>query len=559
MKINKNKIYLTLLTAILFFTGCNSTKLNPYVPFDSNEIEMTDIVQTSIGKIRGIKNTDSTVELFAGVPYAKAPVGDLRWKEPESLEPMEGVFNADHFAPMAMQKKNSFIFNVISKTVMHSDGDRTDKAKASEDCLYLNIWKPADAKTGDNLPVLVYIHGGSLTGGQSWYESYDGENFAKKGVVFVTIAYRLGIFGFFTSDELAEESPNHTSGNYGLLDQIKALEWINDNIENFGGNKNNITIAGESAGSSSVNALCASPLAKGLFRRAIGESSSLTVPVPAHTFRSRENALEVSQKIMKEYGASSIEEMRAIPAEKLLKTKHLNNAFTVDPYSMPEYPWNIYQKGENNEEALLNGFNLREGDLFILATRVTKNNLYKLVDDSPYVTDPEAVCKLRPVAKRSDARKLYADLFSAICFTYPHYSWTKTLAGQGKNVYEYVFTKDNKGLSTYHSGELVYAYGNLGSNSIYDESDHELSETMMSYWINFARWGDPNGDKTSSDYGKLLPYWPVSYSSENPDGKVMEFGLNIGMIEDPFMEFYQYLNFDILEDDRPVTYGQKED
>lgn len=537
--------------------GCKSTDMS--LAFGKNQIEDSNVVSCKNGLVRGVFNDDKSVELFAGIPFAKPPVGNLRWKEPQDVENWEGILEANHFAPMAMQHKKSKVYTTLFNKYVKSDGDRTDKADISEDCLYLNIWRPAGTSEGDNLPVLVYIHGGSLTSGSSWFESYDGESLSKKGIIFVTIAYRLGIFGYFAHEDLAKESPNHTTGNYGLLDQIKALKWINKNISCFGGDCSNITIAGESAGSSAVNALCASPLSKGLFQKAIGESSSLVVQVPAHTFRSQKMAFDMAHKIMDEFGVSSIEEMRSLPSKKLLKTNHANNAMTVDSYSMPDYPWEIYKKGENHEQALLNGFNLDEAKAFTLFSKINKKNLRSLVEESPYVTNDDSICNLREIKTNKDAKQLYTDLFSAICFTYPHYNWTKVVASQGKPVYEYCFTKQNKSIGAMHSGELIYAYQNLHYNSkkIFDESDYKLSEIMSNYWVNFAKYGNPNGNPHDSE--NALPVWEKSYSEQNPDGKVLELGEQIKMIDDPFLPFYQYFNFDIDKEDRPVTYGKKEE
>ena len=451
-----------------------------------------------------------------------------------------------------MQKQAPKVIQNLMNAYIHSDGDRTDFAPMSEDCLYLNIWRPKGVDPDSNLPVLVFIHGGSLTSGSSWFQSYDGSTLAQKGIIFVTISYRLNIFGYFASQESADESPNGTTGNYGLLDQIKALEWVNKNIKEFGGNPQNITIAGESAGSSSVNALCASPLSKGLFKRAIAESSSLVVPVPAHTFRSREMALSTGKKIMDELGAKNLADMRNLSAQELMETTHVNNSMTVDPYSMPEYPWEIYKKGLNHEEALLNGFNKREGDAFIVLSKITKKNYRKLVESSPYVTDVDGLCSLvEPVKNNKEAKKFYGRLFSAICFTYPHDSWTKVLEKQGKPVYEYYFSKENKGIGTYHSGEMIYAYGNVPRNKFYNQSDYQLEGIMTEYWANFAKYGNPNGIDQNN-----LPLWQTTKESK---GLLLELGENIHMREDPFKDIYQYLDFDIGAENRPVTFGRSED
>ena len=541
----------TLFTALL--SSCKTTDVTS--PFSENEgqIQKTEILETKNGKVRGISNPKTSVELFAGIPFAEPPVGNLRWKEPVDVQNWDGILEADHFAPMAMQNNYPKVIRKLFNAYIHSSGDRSDFGPMSEDCLYLNIWRPTGTHANSKLPVLVYIHGGSLTSGSSWFESYDGERLAQKGIIVITIAYRLGVFGYFAHEDLIKESPNKTTGNYGLLDQIKALEWINQNVETFGGDLQNITIAGESAGSSSVNALCASPLSKGLFRRAIAESSSLVVQVPSHTFRSKKVALSMGKRIMEEFKATSIEDLRAIPAEKLVKTSHANNAMTVDSYAMPEYPWEIYQKGLNHEEALLNGFNHNEGLAFTFLTNINKRNYKKMLYESPYISDVEGLCKLEEIKTNKEAKQFYTDIFSVVCFTYPHYSWTKVLAAQGKPVYEYVFTKENIGLSTMHSGEMAYAYGNLDKNkkNIYNGEDYKLEAIMTEYWANFVKYGNPNGEG--------LPEWTDSSQLGQHCGEyLLELGTDVRSVIDPFFKYYKYINFDIDPEKRPPTFGKKE-
>ena len=493
------------------------------------------IIKTEKGEVQGILSDDGKVEIFAGIPFAKPPVGDLRWKEPQELEPWDGVLAADHFAPMAMQVEFSRFANFLVNLYAHSKNDRTFKGPMSEDCLYLNVWRPSNIAAGvggEKLPVLVYIHGGSLTSGQSWYEKYDGTNLAREGIIVVTVAYRLGVFGYFADKELAAESPNGTTGNYGLLDQIKALEWVSKNIEAFGGDAGNITIAGESAGSSSVNAVCASPLAKGLFRRAIAESSSIVQKTPPHTFRTMQAALEMGANIKEEFKCSTVEELRKIPAEKLIKTKYKNSSMTVDGYALPRTPYEIYTDGQNNEEALLNGFNKQEGFAFAAFTRVTKKNLYSLLESTFKARTQEAI-DAQNIQTKKQARAYYNDVYSAVCFTYPHDCWTRTMAALDRPVYEYYFSKENGELGTMHSGEMIYAYRNVPRTRNYNQSDYDLEMIMSSYWLNFVKYGDPNG--TASN-GKPLPEWKTF----NESGLLLELGEKCVMREDPFKEIYEY-------------------
>ena len=543
-------IFCTGLFTFFSFTviSCASTSSEKTSPVSAKNPKGASIIRTEKGDVQGILSDDERVEIFAGIPFAKPPVGELRWKEPQELEPWDGVLVADHFASMAMQNETNRVFNFLINCYVHSKNDRTYKGPMSEDCLYLNVWRPSNIAAGtgnlnvrgedemvaggEKLPVLVYIHGGSLTSGQSWYEKYDGENLAKEGIIVVTVAYRLGVFGYFADKELAAESPNGTTGNYGLLDQIKALEWVNKNIEAFGGDVNNITIAGESAGSSSVNAVCASPLAKGLFRRAIAESSSIVQKTPPHTFRTMQKAQETGAAIKAEFKCSTVEELRKIPAEKLIKTKYSNSSMTVDGYALPRTPYEIYQDNENNEEALLNGFNRQEGFAFAAFTKVTKKNLYSLLESTFKSRTQEAI-DAQNIKTKKQARAYYNDVYSAVCFTYPHDCWTKTLVAQGKPVYEYFFDKENGELGTMHSGEMIYAYRNVPKTSNYNQSDYDLEMIMSSYWLNFVKYGDPNG--TASN-GTPLPEWKTF----NESGLLLELGEKCVMREDPFKEIYEY-------------------
>lgn len=536
------KIYSFSLTILLLniLTSCATNKVRPY---NTKETNKTEIIQLADGMIRGVYNADKSVELYAGIPFAASPTGDFRWKEPQPVKKWDGILECDHFAPMAMQNQSGPIFTMLYNGYTHRSS-RTDNGPKSEDCLYLNIWRPSDIKDGEKLPVLVYIHGGSLTSGQSWYESYDGENLAKENIIFVSIAYRVGVFGYFASEELASESPNHTTGNYGLLDQIAALKWVNDNISKFGGDAANITIAGESAGSSSVNALCCSPLSKGLFRRAIAESSSLVVPVPSHTFRTRENALKMGKDILAEFKCTSVNELRKIPAEKLVKTKFANNSMTVDEYSMPEFPWKLYEKGLNHEEALLNGFNADEANAFTFFQKVNLSNYETFwLERSPYIPDAHALALYGNPKTNKEAKRFYTDVFSVICFTYPHKSWSKVVSDQGKPVYLYYFEKENGQIGTNHSGEMVYAYKNLPRNRYYNDSDFYLENIMSSYWLNFIKYGNPNGEN--------LPEWKT-FSESN--GQLIRFGNEVKMDEDPFNPFYNFIDFNIAEEKRPESY-----
>ncbi|MBQ6465646.1 MAG: carboxylesterase family protein [Oscillospiraceae bacterium] len=494
---------------------------------------VTEIVQVSQGKLTGVYNEDGSVEVYAGIPYAKPPVGELRWREPQEPESWEGVRACDTFAPMSMQQRNPAIVDSLTTIVaFHNfryDPFKSFREPVSEDSLYLNIWKPAGEVK--DAPVLFFIHGGSLQTGQPSYGEYNGESLAKQGVIVVNFGYRLNIFGYFASEELAAESPNGTTGNYGLLDQIAALRWVHENIAAFGGDADNITIAGESAGASSVGALCVSPLAKGLFRRAVAESSGITPVKPYHTFRAYDDALELGRKVLAEQGAANVQALRAIPAEKLLSSADPYNAMTVDGYAITEQPYLTYERGENNEEALLNGFNSHEADLFNFFLKVSTGN-YDETLRAIFAGHTDEVEALYPAATDAEAKANVNTILSAAWFAYSHYDWSRCMTAQGKPVYEYCFTRANGGLSNNHGGEMPYVFGNLGTQPYnYAPEDWTLSERMQRYWVNFARTGDPNGEG--------LPYWPTY--AESP-GRPLKLDAKIEPVEDPYLKLYEIID-----------------
>lgn len=503
----------------------------------------TGVVTVAQGDLTGVYTKDGGVEVYTGIPYAKPPVGELRWREPLPAEPWDGVRVCDHFAPMSMQTRNNTIFDSLTAwgiyhTFKPSLSDNFLEPM-SEDSLYINVWKPAGKQ--NDLPVMVYVHGGSLTTGQPSWSEYNGESLARKGVVVVNFGYRLNVFGYLATDALAGESPNGTTGNYGLLDQIAALRWVQQNIAAFGGDPDQVTICGESAGASSVGALCVSPLSDGLFRRAIAESSGITAKQPYHTFRALSDALEMGGNIMAEFGASSMDDLRAVPAEKLVKTKYTNNSMTVDGYAITEQPYLTYEKGENHEEALLHGYNVHEADLFTLFTKVTKENYVETL--RPLLGDwSEQAAALYPpravdekyhylVEAGGDAKGATNAVYSAAWFSYSHYCWTRRLAGQNKPVWEYYFTKDNGSLGSAHGGELPYAFGNLERHAwLYDDGDRALSEVMQQYWANFVKYGDPNGEG--------LPAW-----EQTRDGRtVLELGEQVAPVVEPHLALYDLID-----------------
>ena len=488
------------------------------------------------GKVQGIYNKDKDVRIYAGIPYAQAE----RWKEAKEYT-WDNVLDGSYFGPRNMQPASNAITNTLVD-IYSEKGWRprltpSPEQNKAENSLVLNIWRPNNDET--NLPILVYIHGGSLTTGSSAYDDYNGESMAKTGVIMITIQYRLGVFGYFAHPDLKLEAQNETghatTGNYGLLDQIYALKWINENAINFGGNKDNITLAGESAGSSSVSAICASPLAKGLFKRAIGESSSVVIKEAPHTFRKEKDAYEMSQKILKEFHCKTVDDLRKIKASKLTETKYKNAEMMVDGYALSKDPYQVYLDGENNEEALLNGYNVKEADAFVVPTFLTnptnkKNIKPRLIKYFGETYGPK-IYDLYLDKIEKNAFEAFNEIISVYWFVHPHHSWSNLALNNGVNVYRYQFTKENGYHGTYHSGEMIYCYGNLKRSYrqyAYNESDYRLEKTMLTYWSNFAKTGNPNGAD--------LPAWD-NYSHDQDN--VMELGSNVGPIKDRYLDLYQ--------------------
>ncbi|MBP5298281.1 MAG: carboxylesterase family protein [Lachnospiraceae bacterium] len=507
-----------------------ATKAVPAV--DVPNPERTEIIHLAQGDVRGVFNEDKTVEVYTGIPYAKPPVGELRFREPEAAGPWEGVLEADTFAPMSMQPTRLPIYNSLAQIIGYHDYKITMKDNfmppVSEDSLYLNIWKPAgDVK---DLPVIVYIHGGTLQTGQPWYADYSGMGLAKEGVIVVNLAYRLGIFGYYADEELMAESPNHTTGNYGLLDQILALKWVNDNIEAFGGNPENITLSGESAGSAAVSAVCASPLAKGLFERAVLESSTVVPVMPTHSFRLMDEALESGRDLKARHGCQTVADLRKLSAKELVSEAETQHHMTVDGYALVKTPFEIYLAGEYNEKAILHGYNHLEAAAFILFDGANLKN-YEDKMRGYFGDYYDEAAALYPAKTDDEAAANWEEIWGAVFFDYPHYCLNRLAVKNGIPVYEYYFTKENGRIGSWHSGEEVYLYGNIPEDSdLYDDYDRKLSDAMKSYFINFATTGDPNGEG--------LPTWEQNLTSNN----VLEFGDNFGMINEEEHELFALLD-----------------
>jgi para-nitrobenzyl esterase len=478
-------------------------------------------VKTHSGAVEG--KDDGKVKTFLGIPYAAPPVGDLRWKPPQPVAKWSGVKKATEFGYHCMQG------NVYGDMVFHDPG-------ASEDCLTLNVWVP-DKHVGSTLPVMVWIYGGGFAAGSTSEARQDGYHLAQQGVIVVSMNYRLGIFGFFVHPELAKESGHNSAGNYGLLDQLAALRWVHDNIAAFGGDPGNVTIFGESAGSFSVSSQMASPLAKGLFQRAIGESGA-AFPRSGLSFDPMSARAEKDAALAKEkLGASTLAELRAIPAERLLepfappKSGGFDFPPDVDGYFLPESVPAIFVDGKQNDVALIAGWNHDEGsfDIAYGKQKPTAEN-FKAQAQKDYGDKANEFLKLYPTdteerAFRS-AQDYAGDQFIALCT----WNWIEAQTKTGKQpVYRYrfdmaPFSKDPNAprLGAYHSAEIEYVFGQLDSKTdvIWRESDRRVSDMMQRFWSNFAKTGNPNG----AGLPNWPPYtaadgWPVMILSAEPAAK----------------------------------------
>lgn len=492
----------------------------------------TEAVSLEKGDVRGVQIDDGRVELYAGIPYAKPPVGNLRWREPQDPDAWDGVLDADHFAPMCMQPTEPPIVGSLKQIIGYHEyrislADNYRPA-VSEDGLYVNVWKPAGK--AENLPVLVFIHGGTLQTGQTWYGDYAGTGLAREGVIVVNLGYRLGVFGYLADEGLRAESSNGTTGNYGLLDQIKALEWVRDNIAAFGGDPNNVTLAGESAGAASVSALCTSPLAKGLFRRVLIESSTVASVEPPHSFRSYDDAISSGAELKARYGVNTPAELRALDAEKIVNEAYTQHFMTVDGYALTETPYESYRRGVHNEEAILHGYNSEESGPFLIMGNANLKNYEGKVRDyfKEYADD---VLRVYSPTTDEEAKTYWAQIYGAVFFNYPHYCLNRLAAENGIPAYEYYFSKHNGRLGPWHSGEMIYLYGNLPASSrLFDEGDYALEKTITGYVKNYVTAGDPNGEG--------LPVWEIAKDSD----RLLSFDNTVAMTDEQYLAFYAILD-----------------
>jgi para-nitrobenzyl esterase len=454
-------------------------------------------VKVEQGMVQGAYEDGLTV--YKGIPFAAPPVGDLRWKAPQPAAKWDGVKQTTKFAPAPFQGGNP-------------------PSGKSEDCLYLNVWTPAKS-ANDRLPVLVWIYGGGFSFGSTSEPVYSGEKLAKRGVILVSIAYRVGQLGFLSLPELNEENADHVSGNYGLLDQIAGLKWIQKNIAAFGGDPTKVTIFGESAGGISVSMLCASPLAKGLFQGAISESGGSfgpTRPVtyPGENMKTLQQASEDGKAYLQKAGVSSLADLRKIEADKLPMGFGMPGAWPiVDGYVIPDDQYRLYEAGKYNDIPVLIGYNSDEGASF--SREKTPDEYIKGVN-LRYGKFADYLIKAYP-AGTNNVPKTARDLARDAAFGWHTWSWARLQSKTGKSkVFFYYFDQhpdypDNSpryGFGSPHGQEVAYVFNHLdASNPETTKSDLEISDAMAAYWTNFAKYGTPNGNG--------VPQWPA-FSEAKP-------------------------------------------
>ena len=485
-------------------------------------------VQATIsnGVIEGNYNTHTGIQTYFGIPFAQPPVGPLRWKAPQPLANWTGVKETKRFGPRPMQ------------TIVWGDMNSRSNG-VSEDCLYLNVWTPAKRSTKD-LPVLVYFYGGGNVAGDGSEPRYDGEAMSKQGIVVVTCNYRLNIFGFFTHPELSAEAPYKASGNYGMLDQLAALQWVQKNIAVFGGNPAKVTIAGESAGSIGVSYQMASPLAKNLIAGAIGESGAGIKPTMAPiTLKEGEQA---GAEFAKQAGFKSIKELRALPTRDIYEIYNESKRFgfpvVLDGYFLPKTLPEIFNAKEQAQVPLLLGWNSAEipGIAFMQGAPFDEENFIKKVK-AEYPNDFEEVLKLYPHASAHEVELSATALASDRFISYSTWKWFDLHRNNSNQpVYRYLYSKirpplaDNNMASGLaggtvkkdpnapkppepvgapHACEIEYCMGNLPlvKDYAWTEDDYKVSATMLQYFANFIKNGNPNGDK--------LPEWPAAAAKDD--------------------------------------------
>jgi para-nitrobenzyl esterase len=455
-----------------------------------------DRVKVDGGTLEGTLNAGSSVRIFKGVPFAAPPIGNLRWQAPQPVGRWSGVRKADEFGNRCEQGR------VFGDMIFRDPG-------MSEDCLYLTVWTPAKP-AAKRLPVYVWFYGGGFAAGAGDEPRYDGESFAKRGIVVVNVNYRLGIFGFFSHPALTKESPHHASGNYGLLDQVAALRWVQKNIAAFGGDPHKITIGGESAGSLSVSALMASPLSRDLFQQAVGESGSVLRAVGGRGLPPLAEGEQKGTAFAASIGAHSLADLRAMSADELLRDASKRDGgyspwINIDGYFFPSDPASIYAQGKQSKVPLLAGWNKDEVRMQVLLAKVKPTAAsFREQLRGQFNDQADAALKLYPASTDEEALQSAGDLASDNFIVFSTWQWIEMQARTGEPVYRFEFDRTvpipdaqkGTGLKTigaFHSSELEYVFDMLASKKAdWQPDDQKVAETMNEYWANFIKTGNPS-------------------------------------------------------------------
>lgn len=486
-------------------------------------------VRTTGGLVSGVAGTNAGVRVFKGIPFAQPPVGGLRWRPPQAPAPWDGVRAADAFSSNCMQRQPG------GGSFPPYGGDRSSTTM-SEDCLYLNVFTSA-ASASATMPVMVWIHGGAWTSGSG--PIYQGEDLASKGVVYVSLNYRLGVFGFLAHPELTRESVNHSSGNYALLDQIAALRWVQANIAAFGGDPSRVTIFGESAGSWSVQCLVASPLARGLFHRVIGESGG-RFAITTTLADAERNGERFATAIT---GVGTLADLRRLPAVQLNEFGTQNDAFqsvaNADGWVLPSLVYDTFRNGRQNDVPTLIGSNADEGSIFT-SERVTAAS-FREQTTRRFGDAADAYLALYPFTNDRDARLAQAHAMRDDFFGWEMRAWARQQARTGTSkVYLYYFSRvpplENAAwLGAQHGAEIPYALGwpngRYSGRVPWTDADRRLAEQVSQYWVNFATSGDPNGAG--------LPRWSAFDPARE---QAMGIGETVAMIPVPHAPALDFLD-----------------
>ncbi|MBG47886.1 MAG: esterase [Pseudozobellia sp.] len=451
------------------------------------------IVSTEKGEVEGAFNIDSTVRIFKGIPFAAPPVGELRWKAPQPAEPWEGVLPTNNFSASPIQNKPEPFYCWSEEFIAQPE-------PLSEDCLYLNVWSSASPK--EKQPVFVWIYGGGLSSGSANCDIYDGEQMARQGVVFVSLNYRVGVLGFMAHPEMSAEAKSNVSGNYGFLDQIAALEWVRDNIEAFGGDPGNVTIAGQSAGAFSVNTLMASPLTEGLFHKAILQSGGL---LSNRLQQNLEQAEQAGLQFMQTAGANSIEELRQLSAEKIQSVSNDSTVgrfgVTLEGHVLPVDLRTEFANGNYQQTPVMAGWVTGDGSFLGQSNQTVEQ--YKSEAEEEYGADAERFLEIFPAKTEAEVQRMKSKLtllnFAGMT---PH-----LLAGYNPNptyVYEFAHVPVDKlnfpNYGAFHTSEVPFALHTLHTwDRPWRAVDQKVEQLMSNYWVNFAKTGNPNGEG--------LPQW----------------------------------------------------